>query len=215
MLFLLAAQGRIVRGRPRGSWLSTQYSWATAESWLGKKMPALEPDAARAELARRWLRAFGPAPVEDLKWWAGWTAGQTKKALAELGPAEVDLDGTPGIALPDDLEPVPPPEPVAALLPALDPTPMGWDRRDWYLGEHQAPLFDRTGNIGPTVWWAGRIVGGWAQRSSGEIVWRLLEDVGAGAVADIERAAGRLHDWLGPVRVTPKFRIPLERELLS
>jgi hypothetical protein len=38
------------------------------------------------------------------------------------------------------------------LLPGLDPTPMGWHRRDWYLGEQVAPaVVDRTGNIGPTV----------------------------------------------------------------
>ncbi|TVT19005.1 DNA glycosylase AlkZ-like family protein, partial [Amycolatopsis acidiphila] len=160
-------------------------------------------------------RAFGPAPVEDLKWWTGWTAAQVKKALAELGTAEVDLDGTPGVILPDDLDPVPEPEPAAALLPALDPTPMGWVRREWYLGAHQAPLFDRTGNIGPTVWWGGRIVGGWAQRESGEIVHRVLEDVGADALAAIEGAADRLRDWLGAVRVTPKFRTPLEKELAS
>lgn len=215
VLFLLAAQGRIVRGRPRGSWLSTQYSWATADSWLPGGIPAIPPEAARVELARRWLRAFGPAPVEDLKWWTGWTAGQVKKALAELGPAEVDLDGTPGVVLPDDLDPVPEPEPTAAFLPALDPTPMGWVRRDWYLGEHQAPLFDRTGNIGPTVWWGGRIVGGWAQRPSGEVVHRTLEDVGTDGATAIERAAGQVRDWLGDIRVTPKFRTPLEKELAS
>lgn len=215
VLFLLAAQGRIVRGRPRGSWLSTQYSWATAESWLPGGIPAVPPETARVELARRWLRAFGPAPVEDLKWWTGWTAGQVKKALAEIAPAEVDLDGTPGVALPDDLARVPEAEPVAALLPTLDPTPMGWVRRDWYLGAHQAALFDRTGNVGPTVWWDGRVVGGWAQRASGEIVHRLLEDVGAGGRAAVERAADRLREWLGAVRVTPKFRTPLEKELAS
>ncbi len=215
VLFLLAAQGRIVRGRPRGSWLSTQYAWATADSWLDNGIPALDPDAARVGLARRWLRAFGPAPVEDLKWWTGWTAGQTKKALAAIGPAEVDLDGTPGIVLADDLDPVEEPEPAAAFLPALDPTPMGWVRRDWYLGEHQAPLFDRTGNIGPTVWWAGRIVGGWAQHADGNIAYRMLEDVGADATAAIERAADRLRTWLGDVRVVPKFRTPLEKELVS
>lgn len=215
VLFLLAAQGRIVRGRPRGSWLSTQYAWTTADSWLHNGIPVLDPDAARAELARRWLHAFGPAHVDDLKWWTGWTAGQTKKALAAIGPAEVDLDGTPGIALPDDLEPVPAAEPAAALLPALDPTPMGWARRDWYLGAHEAALFDRTGNIGPTVWWAGRIVGSWAQRPDGEIAHRLLEDVGADATAAVEQAAQRLRGWLGEVRVTPKFRTPLERELAS
>ncbi|NKQ53730.1 winged helix DNA-binding domain-containing protein [Amycolatopsis sp. K13G38] len=214
VLFLLAARGRIVRGRPRGSWLSTQYEWATAESWLGG-IPAMPAGQARAELARRWLSAFGPAPVEDLKWWTGWTVGQVRKALAEIGPAEVDLDGVPGIALADDLEPVPEPEPAARLLPALDPTPMGWAERDWYLGPHREALFDRSGNIGPTIWWGGRVVGGWVQRADGEIACRLLEDVGAHAEAAIRAEAERLREWLGPMRVIPKFRTPLERELAS
>ncbi len=138
-----------------------------------------------------------------------------KKALAQVAPAEVDLDGEPGIALAEDLEPVPAPEPVAALLPALDPTPMGWVRRDWYLGEHREQLFDRTGNVGPTVWWEGRVVGGWAQRADGEVTWRLLEDVGADAEAAIEAKADQLREWLGDVRVTPKFRTPLEKTLVS
>nr|WP_208407903.1 winged helix DNA-binding domain-containing protein [Amycolatopsis granulosa] len=214
VLFLLAAAGRIVRGRPRGSWLSTQYAWSTVETWL----PGLEPvDAgtARAELARRWLRAFGPAPVADLKWWTGWSAGQVKKTLTAIGPVEVDLDGGPGIALPGDDEPVPEPEPSAALLPALDPTPMGWQERGWFLGEHQPLLFDRTGNIGPTVWWDGRVVGGWAQRPDGEIAIRLLADIGADGTAAVHAAAGRLHGRLGGVTVIPKFRTPVERDLSS
>jgi hypothetical protein len=63
------------------------------------------------------------------------------------------------------------------------------------------------------VWWDGRIVGGWASRKDGEIAVRLLEDVGADAAAAVEAAAGGLAGWLGPVRVTPRFRTPLEREL--
>jgi hypothetical protein len=90
---------------------------------------------------------------------------------------------------------------------------MGWSGRGWYLGEHGRTLFDRNGNAGPTVWWDGRIVGGWAQRRDGEVAVRLLEDVGAEGVAAVAAAAGRLQAWLGTVRVTPRFRTPLEREL--
>jgi hypothetical protein len=59
------------------------------------------------------------------------------------------------------------------------------------------------------------VVGGWAQRKGGELVLRLLEDVGADATAAIEAEAARLADWLGPLRVTPRFRTPLERELVA
>jgi hypothetical protein len=85
-------------------------------------------------------------------------------------------------------------------------------------------LFDRSGNIGPTAWWDGRIVGGWAQRQDGEIAVRLLEDIGAEASAALDAEARRLREWIGAdpkapknpkVRVTPRFRTPLERELAS
>jgi hypothetical protein len=90
---------------------------------------------------------------------------------------------------------------------------MGWTARSWYLGEHAPALFDRSGNPGPTIWCDGRIVGGWAQRRDGEIAWRLLEDVGAASTAAVEAEAALLREWLGPIRVTPSFRTPLEMEL--
>ena len=65
------------------------------------------------------------------------------------------------------------------LLPSLDPTPMGWKHRAFFLGEHERAVFDRFGTRGATVWWDGRVVGGWAQRKDGEVVYRLLEDTGS------------------------------------
>jgi hypothetical protein len=213
VLLVLAAQGRIARGRPRGSWISGQYRWSLMESWLPAGMREWSTEAAQAELVRRWLAAFGPGTVADLRWWTGLTAAQVKRALAGAGAVEVDLDGTPGLVLDRDLEPPAAAAPWVALLPALDPTVMGWSERDWYLGAHGPTLFDRNGNAGPTVWWDGRVVGGWASRADGEIAVRLLEDVGAEGAAAVEAAAGGLADWLGGVRVTPRFRTPLEREL--
>ncbi|NUR50898.1 MAG: winged helix DNA-binding domain-containing protein [Hamadaea sp.] len=218
ILFLLAAEGRIARGRPAGgTWTNTQWTWSPMEKWVPGGVPEVGEDEARAELARRWLAAFGPAPASDLKWWAGWTLTQARKALAAIGAVEVDLDGQPGFLCPEDADPVPEPEPWVALLPALDPTPMGWSTREWYLGEHSGAVFDRTGNVGPTVWSDGRIVGGWAQRPDGEIVFRLLEDVGAAKIAAVEEAVGRLQGWLGALRVAPRGRrhSDLERSLLA
>jgi hypothetical protein len=213
ILLLLAAEGRIVRGRPRGSWVSGQYRWSLVEAWLPDGVPAWSLQEAQVELVGRWLRGFGPATIADVKWWTGLPMGQVRRAVAEAGAVEVDLDGTPGLALADDLDPVPAPQPWVALLPSLDPTTMGWAGRDFYLGPHRQVLFDRNGNAGPAIWWDGRVVGGWAQRASGEIVLRLLEDVGADAAAAVEAEAARLADWLGPIRITPRFRTPLEREL--
>ncbi|MFE0044177.1 winged helix DNA-binding domain-containing protein [Streptomyces albireticuli] len=211
LLRLLASDGHVRRARPRGSWTSSLYPWAPVP-----RIPEMDVREAKAEVARRWLGSFGPATEADLKWWTGWTLGDTRKALADVGAAEVELTGgVTGYALPDDLDDVPPAEPWAALLPGLDPTPMGWRGRDWYLSPDLVPaLFDRAGNVGPTVWWDGRVVGGWAQRANGQIVWRPLTDVGREAASAINAEAAGLTDWMGEVRVTPRFRTPLERELV-
>jgi hypothetical protein len=211
ILLLLSAEGAVVRDRPRGGWTASQYRWVPSDR-LGPLQP-VEQAAARAELVRLWLAAFGPATEADVRWWTGWTARDTRSALADVPHAVVDLEGDTGYVLADDLEPEPIGEPAAALLPALDPTAMGWKLRDWYLGPHVDAVFDRNGNAGPTVWWGGRIVGGWAQRRDGELPYRLLEEVGAEATAAVETEAGRLAAWLRDARVTPRFRTPLEREL--
>jgi len=211
VLLLLAAEGKIVRDRPRGGWTASQYRWVPIERLGPLERP--EPGDARAELLRRYLAAFGPVTETDMRWWTGWSARNARAALASVRHAEVDLDGAVGYVLRDDLEPEPREVPSAALLPALDPTTMGWKLRDWYLGPHVEAVFDRNGNAGPTVWWGGRVVGGWAQRRDGEIVYRLLEDLGEDAERTIEVEGERLAAWLGDVRVTPRFRAPLEREL--
>ncbi|WP_405941960.1 winged helix DNA-binding domain-containing protein [Streptomyces sp. NBC_00207] len=209
---LLAADGRIRRDRPRGSWTSSQYRWVHTEPW-----PAVPAVEARAEIARRWLRAYGPATEADLKWWTGWTLTDVRKALAAVGPDQVRLeDGSTALVGPGDTMPEPAPEPWAALLPALDPTAMGWADRGFHLDPaHKPALFDYAGNIGPTVWWNGEIVGGWAQRSDGEIVWRLLGSPGRAAEEAITAEAARLAAWVGDARITPRFRTPLERELVA
>ena len=215
VLPLLAAEGRIVRGRPRGTWVSGQYRWVPTARWLGGELERIDPPRAQAELLRLWLASFGPATEVDIRWWMGWTAREARAALGAVQHAVVDLDGSSGYVLADDLEPTPLVAPWAALLPTLDPTTMGWKERDWYLGPHGTTLFDSNGNAGPTVWWGGRVVGGWSQRPDGEIVFELLEDVGRAAVAAVQAEASRLGAWLGETRFSPGFLPPFQRALGS
>lgn len=214
VFLLLAVDGRIGRGRPRGTWKGTQVRWRPIERWFPDGVPAMEVDEARARLVGRWLRTFGPGTREDLRWWTGWTVAAVRAALAANHAVEVDLDdGRTGWVLPNDLDAVPEPRPWAALLPALDATTMGWIDRDWYLGPHRPQVFDSVGNAGPTIWVDGRIVGGWAQRPNGEIALRLLEDVDVEGRAAIDEAAARLQAWLGPERFRTVFSAPLEIDL--
>ncbi|MBV9951191.1 MAG: AlkZ family DNA glycosylase [Acidimicrobiia bacterium] len=224
-LNVLAAQGHIVRGRPSGSWVSTQYRWYSLDAWSADLAAVLSADAlpsvadAQVELVRRWLATFGPGTLADVKWWTGWTAREVRAALATIQPDEVDLGGATGFVLPGDLAPDDPSgnddAPWVALLPALDPATMGWTERDWYLGPHRPLVFDRSGNAGPTIWSDGRVVGGWAYGPDGTVRVRILEDVGREVHDAVDREAGEVEAWLGGRRFRVRFRSPLENELVA
>ncbi|MEM7273497.1 MAG: winged helix DNA-binding domain-containing protein [Actinomycetota bacterium] len=224
VLGVMAVEGRLVRGRPSGDWTGRQYRWHRRDRWWpdgeGPASAELDPEEAARRLLGRYVARFGPVTVVDTKWWTGWTMTKTRRVLAELDVAEVELvadDGgaaSTGYLLADDLETVEAPEPWAALLPSLDPTPMGWKERDWYLDpDHIAELFDRNGNVGPTVWVDGRIVGGWSQRPDGEVVTTLLATVDAERRTLIDAAADRVAGFVGPTVVKPSFPTPLQKRL--
>ena len=203
LIRVLAAEGLIRRSRPRGGWTSSQFRWSPS-------VPFPDVPDAKAELVRRWLDRYGPATVADIKWWTGWTVTDVRKALVDTETVLLD-DGSTGHVLPDFSVPDVPP--WAALLPALDPTPMGWQERSWYLPADRSPLFDRSGNIGPTVWWSGQVVGVWAQRADGSLAWEPLAELPRAAVKAVAVELDRLSALLADVRVTPRFRTPLEHKL--
>lgn len=213
VLFLLATDGRIVRGRPLGSWVSGQYRWARTETWLGEPLPRPGHAEACADLLGRYLRAFGPATLTDVRWWTGWTARLATRTLEAVGAVQVGLDEGAGYVLPDDLGATEEAGPWVALLPSLDPTVMGWKERAWYLGDRGSALFDRNGNAGATVWANGRAIGAWTQTDDGEVVVELLGPLDARTRKAIDAERERLRAWLGDVRIRPRFRAPLELAL--
>ncbi|HEX2302813.1 MAG TPA: winged helix DNA-binding domain-containing protein [Gaiella sp.] len=210
VLTTLSAAGHIVRASNDGAWTTSRPRWATTRSWLGDEIAPCPEAEGVAKLVEGWLRAFGPGTEADLKWWLGSTVRAVRRGLADLEAIEVDLDGQTGYLLPDDLEAPDPVEPWAVLLPSLDPTTMGWFERGWYLGPHKELIFDSNGNGGATVWWDGRIVGGWRQSDTGEVELQMLEDVGAEGKRAAEHEAARLSEWLGPL-VLRRFPSPMSK----
>ncbi|MCV7424447.1 AlkZ family DNA glycosylase [Mycobacterium yunnanensis] len=210
VLTVLGAEGLIVRGPNDGTWTTSRPKWTPATRWLDPAV-AVDLDAGRSALLDRYLRTFGPVTLADVKWFFGQTLGWTRDGLRDVGAVEVDLAGTPGYALPDDLEPEAAREPWCALLPGLDVTTMGWQQRDWYLGQHATHVFDRNGNGGPTAWCDGRIVGAWTQDADGRVVVQLVDDVDAGASTALARKADELTEWLDGVRIAPRFPSPLSK----
>jgi hypothetical protein len=210
VLTTLAASGAILRGENDGGWKTSRPRWTLTTDWVDVG-PALDEATGYATLVRSWLRTFGPGTEADIVWWLGATKTAVRRALADLEAVEVRLDHGTGWLLPDDVEPVEPVEPWAALLPALDPSTMGWKDRAFYLGEHAGRLFDANGNAGPTAWWNGRIVGGWTQDAHGTVVVVPAERLDRAATRALAERATRLTEWLDGDVVRSIYQSPLVR----
>jgi hypothetical protein len=215
-LTVLSAAGEIVRATNAGGWTTSRPRWASMATWLGAALEARTEAQGIAALVAAWLRAFGPGTERDLQWWLGSTLTAVRRALTAVDAVAVDLDGgATGYVLPDDVDEAKAVKPWVALLPALDPTTMGWADRAWYVGAHKAEVFDRNGNAGPTIWCDGRIVGGWCQRDDKSVEIHLLERVGRGARTMIDAEARRLTAWLSGARPLPRFPSPLSKRMAA
>lgn len=197
VLTTLAASGAVLRGDNDGGWKLSRPRWTVTSHWLGSEPQPLDERAGYATVVEAWLRAFGPGTEADLVWWLGATTGAVRRALTDVGA--------------DDVDPVPAPGRWAALLPALDPTTMGWKERGFYLGSHAGLLFDRNGNAGPTAWLDGRVVGGWTQKDDGQVVVVPCEELDAAGARLLERQAARLTEWLDGDVVRTIYQSPLVR----
>ncbi|MEO1061053.1 MAG: winged helix DNA-binding domain-containing protein [Actinomycetota bacterium] len=218
VLEILAAEGRICRGRPTGRDLTSgAWTWEAIDARLPGGIEPMPPDEALAGLFRRYLSVFGPATVTDLAWWAGVTKRRVKAALAVIGAEEVSLDGPEaGSVLAGDELAAPTTEGAVSLLPGLDSTTMGWKQRAWYVDDDPgAGIFDRNGNAGPTVWLDGRVVGVWTQRPDGEIVTELHDDLGTDGRAALDAEAERVATWLGDIRIKWRYPTPITKRLVE
>ncbi|HEY3335929.1 MAG TPA: crosslink repair DNA glycosylase YcaQ family protein [Candidatus Limnocylindrales bacterium] len=173
LLSLLTAFGDLV-AVASGSLSSNTMRYVDRRAWLADVAAVeagpgdvAEGGFARAWLAGRYLGAFGPARVEDLAWWAGWSRAT---AQAALGAHEtVDLgDGLRLLA--GDLpafEGMPTLPGAITLLPKWDAWTMGYplDGRARFIDlDVHDRVFDGDGNGLAMVLRAGRAIGAWAHR---------------------------------------------------
>jgi hypothetical protein len=172
-----ARRGLFVNGPSRGQ----ETTYVLAESWLGAGARARpwDPEAARLEWLRRYLRSYGPASTRDYARWLGVRAlGPINAAVAALGAevAEVRVGGRRLLALSADLDELGggargcglDGEPPVRLLPGFDTYVLGHADRDHLAAAEHRPLVYRTaGWISPTVLSWGRIVAVWEHRVEG------------------------------------------------
>ncbi len=149
LLGRMAAECRIVRAPATGGWRSDRLTWARWEDWLPDVDPAaLDAEEARRRLARAYFGAYGPAGLDDLAWWAGWSKREALAAAEGLDPS------TPGAAA-RRLTGV-------RLLPVWDVLMVAYRNRERLFPPEHAPfIYDRFGNATSVVLDEGRVAGVW------------------------------------------------------
>lgn len=149
LLGMVAADFRIVRSTTTGSWRSDRFLYARWKDWLPDSNPEeLDHLESKRELVRRYVAAYGPVEVADVKWWTGWTKADTIEAIEGV---DLDLEGSALAGL-DGVR----------LLPIWDVMMVAYRNRDRLFDPSYAPLIhDRFGNATSVVFDKGRVVGQW------------------------------------------------------
>ena len=154
-------EGLIVYGPPRGS----EATFVRVDQWLPKQK-TVDTDEARAELAQRFLSAFGPATHRDFSKWSGLPTSVTKPVFDEIAGAlaPVTVDGEPNLILKSDLSRIEKStlDRSPKLLPAFDTFLLAHSTKDHLVEKRfYKRVYRNQGWLSPVVLVAGRIVAVW------------------------------------------------------
>jgi hypothetical protein len=158
----------LVRAPPSGTWERRRADlYAVAEDWLGPSDAT--PEQGLAQLVRRYLGGFGPAPAADVASWAGVPVTMLTPAIESLGLRRFrderggELLDLPRAPLPDGETSAP-----VRFLPVWDATLLVHARRTQILPERYRPrVFNtKTPQSVSTFLVDGRVAGTWRQERS-------------------------------------------------
>ena len=168
---LKSGWGGLLKPAARRGWLcfgpnrGQSVTFVRPQSWLSD-WHELEPEVANAELARRYLRAYGPATRKDYSRWMGMFPGADRAAWAAIDKELIDVsvEGQPAQMLAADLKSMSSNagQESVQLLPGFDPYLMGHSNRDHLFDAvHRWKVSRVAGWISPVVLVDGRVLGVW------------------------------------------------------
>jgi hypothetical protein len=186
LLRLAGTAGVYAYGWPHGS----RQMLMSTDIWLGEPLGGDVP-AARLELARRFVHAYGPVTPRHFASWTGVSAAEARDRFYDLGVevVEVNLDGTPSVMLADDVAVLsdPPLASGARLLPAGDPFLAQRDRSTLLADRAQQRAVWRPAGSPGLVLMTGHPVATWRARVAGSRLHVTVEAFGS--LGDRQRTA--------------------------
>ena len=150
----------------------TNATMGLTRQWLGAAPPTMEPDEARAELVRRFLRAYGPATEAAFAEWSNRSRGDARLAFGLVGDETAEVEAGSGASarlLARDVRRLrrPPVPSGVRLLPPLDPFLQQRDRATLVTDPSvRSKVWRPVGSPGAVIA-DGRLVGTWRARRTG------------------------------------------------
>jgi len=173
--------------------------WTTQPAAVYEPVPApaeIDPREARAEIVRRYLRAFGPATKADIADWSGLRVRDFEHALdglpTYLTEAGRELFDVPRAALPGADVPAP-----VRFLPKWDNVILGFaDRTRIISDEIRKQVIGKNGDVAQTVLVDGVVAATWAADPKGNVVVAPFAPVPRAWRRELEDERARLEAWL-------------------
>ena len=140
------------------------------EDWLGK-LPKFDRDRALAELARRYIGAFGPAGDRDFAYWSGMPLRDVRAGLESIsGEIDEAKVGDETMLVKRGRSAKLPAEGQVRMLGNFDTYLLGWKDRSFAVSNEHAEHIKEGGGgwIRPVIVQDGVVVGGWRSSRKGD-----------------------------------------------
>jgi len=200
VVMLAALRGLVVRGPI----VDGEQAYVLVADWLGPQ-PAVDPDRALAELARRYLAGHGPAEDRDLARWAGVPLRDARAGLRAIAAELTSDDGLIDLVRRSESAGLPEPR----LLGPFDPLLLGWrSRADLFGADAEAGTVARHGMVRAVALVDGRPRATWTL-AGGVIEFRAFASIGDEEADALHADADDVVRFLGlrePVPAAPPRR---------
>jgi hypothetical protein len=186
--YALRLQARIAHAPETSLWRAPVHG----PSFVAVEHDEVESDAARGELVRRYLAAFGPATRAEIAGWSGMKVRDFADSLDGLrllrDEAGRELLDVPRAPLPAADTPAP-----VRFLPKFDNVLL--DRRRVLPEEYRKLVVRKNADVQPTFIVDGLVAGIWSFKD-GHVTTEPFAPLPRAAKRELEDEAGRLAAWL-------------------